>query len=383
MIYDVIVLGLGGMGSSTVYSLAKRGLRVLGIEQFNIGHDFGSSHGVTRIIRLAYFEGSAYVPLLRRAYELWREIEYASRERLLYITGSIDAGPPAGEIFKGSLAACREHNLPHEVLESAALKLRFPGYVFPRNLTAVFQPDGGFILSERAIIAFITVAQRMGAEIHGREKVRSWRVSGRQVIVETDFNTYHAKRLVICAGPWAAQQVPVLKKRDLATPERQVLIWTQPRHPELFQPGSFPVFNMEAMENGALNRYYGFPIFGVPGFKIGKYHHRHQRVDPDRVKRECDSVDEKVLRRAIRNYFPDADGPTMAMKTCLFTNSKDEHFVLDLHPQHATVAIASGFSGHGFKFASVVGEIMADFAEHGRTRHDTAMFGITRFDARE
>jgi sarcosine oxidase len=379
LIYDAIVLGLGGMGSATVYNLAKRGLRVLGIEQFNLGHNFGSSHGVNRIIRLAYAEDPRYVPLLRRSYELWRDLEYAAGERLLFITGGIDAGPSEGAIVRGSLASCKLHNLPHEVLTAAELHRRFPGYRYPRQLTAVYQQDGGFVLSERAILAYITVAQSLGAEIHAREPVVSWSVGRQQVVVQTAAEKYHAKRLVICAGSWASKLLPFLETSSLATPQRQVLLWTQPRHPERFQPGKFPVFNMEAAESGTMARYYGFPVFGVPGFKIGKYHHRNETVDPDRMNRECDGTDEDILRRAIRSYFPDADGPTMAMTTCLFTNSWDEHFVLDVHPEHPQVSVAAGFSGHGFKFCSVVGEIMADLAEYGSSsRFDLSLFRATR-----
>jgi sarcosine oxidase len=162
-------------------------------------------------------------------------------------------------------------------------------------------------------------------------------------------------------------------------PERQVLIWTQPLRPDYFRLGAFPVFNMETREGGEMSRYYGFPIYWVPGFKLGKYHHLREDVNPDRMEREVSARDEKVLREAIRRYFPAAAGPTMAMKTCLFSNSPDEHFVLDLHPDHPQVSIAAGFSGHGFKFASVVGEIMADFAlEGGCGRFGLELFGIRR-----
>lgn len=366
--HDVIVIGAGSMGSATSYQLAKRGRRVLCLEQFNIGHDLGSAHGVNRIIRLAYAEHPAYVPLLRRAYALWRQIERTSKERLLHITGSIDAGPEDGEIFRGSLASCLEHKLKHEVLTSRELTRRFPGFHLPKAMRAVYQGDGGFVLSERAVIAYITAAQSLGAEIHAREAVRNWEVRRGRVVVDTDKGRYTAAKLVISAGAWASKLVPSLRKRRLAVPERQVLIWTQPKQPELFRVGTFPVFNMEAREAGEINRYYGMPVYGVPGFKLGKYHHRRQTVDPDRMDRECHPEDEAVLRKAIGRYFPDANGPVMAMKTCLFTNSPDEHFVLDTHPEFPQVSIAAGFSGHGFKFASVVGEIMADFAMMGGSR---------------
>jgi sarcosine oxidase len=377
MKYDVIVLGVGGMGSATVYELARRGVRVLGLEQFNVGHDFGSSHGVNRIIRLAYAEDPRYVPLLRRAYERWRHIEQVTTERLLFITGGIDAGPPTGSIVQGSLRSCREHQLRHEVIDSTDLHRRFPGYGLPKELIAVYQPDAGFVMSERAIIAYVTAAQALGAEIHGRERVRQWGVRRGEVRVDTDRGSYRAARLVITAGAWAAKLVRKLRARRLAVPERQVLLWTQPRAPEPFRLGAFPVFNMEVCEGGETSRYYGFPVYAVPGFKIGKYHHLGEEVDPDRMDREPTPRDEALLRAAVRRYFPDADGPTLAMKTCMFSNSPDEHFVLDLHPDHPQVSVAAGFSGHGYKFASVIGEIMTDFAlEGGCSKFDLSLFGI-------
>lgn len=373
MIYDAIVAGVGGMGSAAAHHLARRGASVLGIEQFDIPHELGSSHGVSRIIRLAYAEHPDYVPLLRRSYELWRELESEAGERLLYTTGGIDAGARKSETVTGSLRACAIHRLPHELLDAKALRARFPGYRLPRTMVGVHQPDAGFLLPERCIVAHVTAAQRGGAEVHARERVTRWRVERNRVIVETDRATYKARKLVITAGPWARTLVPMLK--PLAVPERQVLLWAQPRRPELFSIDAFPIFNMETPEG----RFYGFPIHSVPGFKIGKYHHRHERVNPDTMDRECHAEDEAVLRDGIRKYFPDADGPTMAMKTCLFTNSPDEHFILDLHPQHPQVAIAAGFSGHGFKFCSVVGEIMADLALEGRTRLGVEMFRVGRF----
>jgi sarcosine oxidase len=380
MKYDVIVIGVGGMGSSTVYHVAKRGKRVLGLEQFDLAHDHGSSHGFTRIIRLAYAEGEAYVPLLMRAYELWRELEYVANERLLFITGGIDAGPAEGSLVKGSLAACKRFHLRHEVLTSRELRHRFPAYHLPASLTAVYQPDSGFVLPECAILAHVEAAQALGGEIHAREEVLEWQVKRNEVIVRTPVDTYRASKLVITAGPWSAKLVKHLAVRRLAMPERQVLIWTQPREPRLFRLGAFPIFYMEAPKAKGLARYYGLPIYGFPGFKFGKYHHLRQQADPDELNRGCDARDESVLRQALRTYFPAADGPTMAMKTCLFSNSPDEHFVIDLHPEFPQVSIAAGFSGHGFKFAPVVGEIMADLALHGRPAHfhDLRLFSLTR-----
>jgi sarcosine oxidase len=373
MRYDVIVIGVGGMGSAAAYHLAHRGARVLALERYDIPHDLGSSHGVNRIIRLAYAEHPAYVPLLRRAYELWREIELRAGERLLFITGSVDAGLPDGDLVAGSLLSCQTHHLPYEVLDADALHRRFPGYRLPSGMAAVYQSDGGFVLAERAVVAHVAAAQALGADIRARERVETWEAIGTGVRVRTSGGTYEASRLVVTAGPWVATLVPELG--SAAIPERQVMLWAHPRRPERFQLGAFPVFNMEAPEG----RFYGFPVYGVPGFKIGKYHHRRQSGDADASDRGCYPEDELVLREGIRRYFPDADGPTMAMKTCLFTNSPDEHFILDVLPEHAQVSIAAGFSGHGFKFCSVVGEIMTELALDGGTRHDLALFRLSRF----
>jgi sarcosine oxidase len=374
--YDAIVAGVGGMGSAAVYHLARRGRRVLGLEQFDIPHDLGSSHGTNRIIRLAYWEHPSYVPLLRRAYELWRELEHAAGERLLIITGGIDAGPEGSPTVAGSLLSCDVHHLPHETLTAAELHRRFPGYRLADGMMAVYQPDGGFVLSERAIVAHVMAAQDLGAEVHAREAVLEWEAGAGGVRVRTARGTYAAERLVITAGPWAGALVPALART--AVPERQVLLWAHPRRPEYFQLGAFPVFNMESPEG----RFYGFPIYGVPGFKIGKYHHRLEHTSADGVDRAIHPEDEAVLRDGIRRYFPEADGPTMALKTCLFTNSPDEHFILDRHPAHNNVAIAAGFSGHGYKFCSVVGEIMADLALDGQTRFDLGLFAIDRLTKR-
>jgi sarcosine oxidase len=370
--YDAIVIGLGSMGSAALYHLARRGQRVLGLEQFDVPNALGSSVGVSRIIRLAYAEHPDYVPLLLRAYELWRELEALARERLLVITGGLDVGRENEETVKGSLRSCQVHNLAHDLLDAGTVKRRFPGYRLAPDMVAVYQPDGGFLMSERCVVAHTVAALDLGAEIHGRERATSWCASEAGVRVTTESGTYEAGSLVVTAGPWVGELVAELA--PLAIPERQVMLWAQPLRPPYFRTDSFPVFNLQAPEG----RFYGLPVFGVPGFKIGKYHHRQQRVRLDALDRDCHAEDETVLREGLRRYFPDADGPTLAMKVCLFTNTSDEHFILDHHPDHPRVAIAAGFSGHGFKFCSVVGEIMADLVLEGTTRHPIDTFRLAR-----
>jgi len=372
--FNTIVIGVGGMGSAVCYELAKRGKRVLGIEQFDIPNDMGSSHGYTRIIRLAYYEHPSYVMLLRRAYELWSQLEARSGNQIYVRTGSIDAGPADSWVFKGSLKSCVEHGLEHEVLSGMEINERFPGYNLSHDLLGVFQPDGGFVLPEQAIVAFVQAAHALGAEIHGRESVLEWQPlsNGEGVRVVTDRAVYEADSLVITGGAWAAQLLPFLQR--YAVPERQVLAWLQPERPELFTPERFPVFNLLVPEG----RYYGFPVHSIPGFKFGKYHHFEEVVQPDTYDREPNFEDEEVLRDFAGRYFPAGAGPTMTLKACMFTNSPDKHFIIDLHPEYPQVSFAAGFSGHGFKFASVIGEVMADLAERRESRHNITLFNVAR-----
>ncbi len=372
--YDAIVVGVGGMGSAATYHLAKRGKRVLGLERFDIPHVMGSSHGVNRIIRLAYFEHPSYVPLLRRSYELWRELESGAGEQLLYITGGIDSGPEDGPCFNGALLSCRLHNIPHEVLTGDEVNRRFPAYNLPSSTRAVYQADAGFVASERAIVAHVQAAHECGAEIRAREQVLGWEAKDGGVVVETDKGRYEAERLVISAGVWAGSLVPALAGKVVA--ERQILAWLQPKTPALFKMDRFPIFIVEVTPE---ERYYGFPVFSVPGFKFGLFHHLHEHTTGDTVDRVCHPRDEEVLRRFAETYFPQGAGPTMSMVACMFENSPDEHFIIDTLPNTPQVSVAAGFSGHGYKFCSVVGEIMADLATTGQTRHDIGLFSLSRF----
>ncbi|MBB5754998.1 N-methyl-L-tryptophan oxidase [Prosthecomicrobium pneumaticum] len=375
-LHDVIVVGVGGMGSAACWQLARRGLRVLGIERFDIGHAMGSSHGLNRIIRLAYFEHPSYVPLLRRAYELWRETERLLSQRLLYVTGSIDSGPAGSRVIEGSLASCREHDLPHELLDAAETGRRFPGYRLPEGHLALHQPDGGFVASERAILGHVALAIGAGATIHGREKVLAVEPKYGRVEVVTDRARYEAGRVVVAAGGWISDLVPELRD-GRAVAERQVLGWFLPKRPSLFTMDRFPVSNLET----ELGHFYQFPIWGVPGFKIGLYHHRHETGHADALSREPTPADEALLRAGIRLAFPEADGPTLRLSACLFTNTPDEHFVVDTAPGAPEIVVASPCSGHGFKFSSVIGEIIADLATGRDSPFDLSLFRMGRLAA--
>ena len=370
--YDAIVIGVGGMGSATVYHLAQSGCSVLGLEQFGVPHAFGSSHGSTRIIRLAYSEGPEYVPLLRAAYRYWREIEEVSGESILRVTGGLDVGPEASWTIEGSRRSCLEHGLAFEELDGAEVNRRFPGYRLPASMRAVYQPEGGYVRSEVAIQAYAAAARALGAEIVTGARVLGWERRHAGLRVATTDGQYEARKLVVTAGPWVGRLFPDL--RPVCRPERQVMLWTEPLHATTFEPGRFPVFNLEAPSG----RYYGFPDARGEGFKIGKYYHLRQQVsDPDRMDRECHPEDEAVLREGIEAYFPEANGATRRMSACMFTNTPDTDFILDRHADADDVFVAAGFSGHGFKFCSVVGRIMADFCLERPLQWEIGRFRLT------
>ncbi|GAB1420237.1 N-methyl-L-tryptophan oxidase [Anaerolineales bacterium] len=371
--YDAIVIGIGAMGSASLYHLAKRGLKVLGIEQFQIGHEKGSSHGLTRIIRLAYFEHPSYVPLLHRSYELWKILEQEKGEKFLYITGGLDAGTENSEIFQGSLRSCQEHHLAHEILNSREIQSRYPAFNLPDDMYAVYQPQAGFLLPEKGIQAHAELAQSLGATLHTGERVIHWEVNNDLVKVITDWDqVYEAAQLVICNGAWVSKLIPELQ--DITVPERQVLIWQETQAPELFTPQNFPIWIIEAEEG----LYYGFPEFNpsgqTPGMKYGRFRHLNEIVDPDTINRVANAQDEKVLRAFAEKYLPLGAGKTLDMKVCMFTNTPNQHFILDKHPDLPQISIAAGFSGHGYKMASVIGEIMADFVQYGHSQHPVDLF---------
>ncbi len=369
--FGAIVVGVGGMGSAAAYHLARRGQRVLGLDRFEVPNEQGSSHGITRVIRLAYNEDPAYVPLLRRAYEGWRELEAGAGEQLLYITGSMDISRPDQAVVEGSIRSCEEHDLRYEVLDEREVARRFPGYRLDPEMVAVLQPDGGFVLPERAIAAHASGAVAAGAELHLGERVTGWEPTTEGVRVTTELDVYEAERLVLTAGAWMSELagLPVVA-------ERQVLAWLDPERPELFTPDRFPVFIMQTVDD---DRYYGLPQFAIPGFKVGRYHHFEERGAADQLDRTPRADDERMLRGYAERYFPAAAGPALQMTGCLFENTPDEHFIIGSLPGLSQVIVGGGGSGHGFKFCPVIGEILADLAVDGETSHDIGLFSVDRF----
>jgi len=360
--YDIIVLGVGAMGASTCFHIASSGARVLGLEQFDVPHNQGSSTGFSRMIRMAYYEHPDYVPLLRRAYELWHELESQSGQKLLYETGGLYLGAPDCELITGSLQAAKLHGLPYEMLDHRQLAERFKAFHVPEDWSAMLESAAGFLLPEKVISAFADLAMRRGAEVHGREEVIRWKADQNGVEVQTTRERYSAKKLVICGGAWSGKLLASLGLELQVT--RQVMGWVWPKQPGLFALNSFPVW---AIGNADGSLHYGFPMMGdVPGLKIA-HHAPGTPTDPDHVERQPLPRDEETFRNALRRFLPAGDGPLLAIRTCLYTNSRDHHFIIDQHPQHPNVILACGFSGHGFKFASVIGEILADLAMERKT----------------
>jgi len=370
---DTVVIGLGATGSAALHRLALRGQRVLGIEQFTPGHDSGSSHGETRIIRLGYFEHPSYVPLLRETYGLWRGIEADHGQPLLTVTGIIEFGAPDSALVRGTLASSRLHNLPHEVIDAAEVMRRFPPFRLPRDFIGVWQPDGGFLRAEPAIAAQLALARERGAQVLENTRVLAVEPRGSGVRIITADATIEARAAVVAAGPWLKRLLP-----DLPAPievTRQVVGWFAPPEPAPFALGTFPVFLCETTHG----IHYGFPVHSATGLKVAKHHHANEAADPDAVARNITGDDEALIRGFLAEHLPAGNGRLVSAKTCLYSMTPDGDFLLDRLPGAPQVIVASPCSGHGFKFAPVIGEIVADLVVDGATRRDIERFPLRRF----
>lgn len=353
---------------------------MLGLEQFDIPHQKGSHTGQSRIIRKAYFEHPDYVPLLQRAYHNWRSLEAETASAVYHRTGIVYFAQPDHETMKGIRRSSALHNIPLENLTREQAQQRFPAFRIPPGFEALFEPDSGFVTPERAILLYTGLAIRNGATIRTNEKVQTWKQEGDKVMVQTDKGSYSSGRLIITAGSWASKMIPSLNVELKVT--RQLLAWVNPRVWDAFSLGNFPCWFIEDPERGM---YYGFPIlpvssFGGPiGLKLA--HHRPgEPVDPDHADRGASFHDEENIRYVLSKYIPEADGAVLSIKSCLYTYTRDDHFIIDHLPGYAKrVTIACGFSGHGFKFVSVVGEILADLAMKGETDLPVGFLSLKRF----
>lgn len=375
---DVIILGLGAMGSAAAYHLAARGKKVQGIEQFTSPHDQGSSHGGSRIIRQAYWESPDYVPLVKRAAELWRKLERDTGTRLMHITGCLVVGTEQGELVTHTIAAANEHSIAIEAIERNELGRRFPQFVLQSGEVGVHEAGAGYLVPEDCIRAHLELASRAGAELRFNERVLSWSASPDHVEVRTSKGAYRARHLVIAAGPWANE---ALGNAFPLRVTRQVMAWIRPRGGVTeFLPGRFPIFVAEDVHGGA--PMYGFPaIDGASGGVKAAIHGSDDVCTPENVDRSIHDADVLRVIHALKVRIPELDGELDRAKTCLYTMSPDEHFLIGPHPQFPSCTIACGFSGHGFKFASVVGEILADLSASGSTAHPIGLFSPGRFSA--
>lgn len=380
--FDVIVIGVGSMGSAAAYYLSLGGQQVLALEQYDIPHDMGSHAGQSRIVRQTYFEHPDYVPLLLRAYDNWHDLERRIDQQLLFQTGVLYCGRPDGVVIKGNLEAARLHNLPYEELSRKELNRRYPKVCLPDDFAAYFEPVAGFVTPERAVAAYAEQAIALGAVLQAREAVLSWELTGHGVKVVTNKGVYEAGKLIFTAGAWS--QSLLKDKSPALRVSRQALGWVSPRDHTAFSMDNFPCWLIEDPDKGI---FYGFPIlptarFGGPvGFKVG-HHFPGPTIDPSAARLPVDAQEEETFRYGLAKYLPEANGPALSLKTCLYTYSADDHFVIDHLPETKDrVVIACGFSGHGFKFVSVVGEILADMAIRGHTDLPAGFLGLKRLSA--
>ena len=375
--YDCIVVGLGGFGSAALYHAAKRGLSVLGIEQFGVAHHLGSSHGETRIIRKAYFEHPDYVPLLHRAYELWHELERESGRQLMHRVGLFLAGSPECESVAGTLRAAALHNLHIERLDAAQARRRFRAYRFRDEFSVVFEPDAGYLEVENCVATHVAAAIARGAQLRMNETAVHWESDGRRVLVQTEMGEYGAASLVICAGPWAAQLlVSWLSRSDgsLLRVVRKPVFWfaADETYDESRGNSTF-FFETEA------GQFYGFPRIDGKTIKMAEHTGGETVADPLTLDRTHHPTDMARVSEFLNEFMPSIEPVPVRHSVCMYTKTPDGHFCIDRHPEWENVVIGAGFSGHGFKFTTVLGEALADLALTGRTNLPVEFLSVKRF----
>ncbi len=369
--YDVIVLGAGVAGSSTAYQLAKRKKKVLLLEQFDFLHKFGSSHGGSRIFRHAY-EDQRYVRLAQAADELWLELEKDADEKLLTRTGGLDIGVKGSHELAAIQNALREAGRPFEILDTTEIAKRFPAFKLRPDQVAIYQQDAGVLAATRCVNAMLRTAAQYGATLQSHEAVEQLKL-GSTVEIKTAKGIYNAERLVMCAGPWLGR---VLKDLNLPLQvEQQQVLYVTVKNGQLHTPNAMPLFiNHDLSQN-----VYGFPLFDHPtAIKISDHSNAPKITLEERSFEVMQPWATNSIKRA-QTFLPNIVGDLVHFELCLYTKTPDEHFILDHHPEHKNVVVAGGFSGHGFKFGPVLGEISGDLVLEGKTKHDLSLFGINRF----
>jgi sarcosine oxidase len=373
MIHDVAIIGLGVNGAAAAYETAARGARVVAIDRFTPPHAFGSSHGRTRITREAYFEHPLYVPLVREAYGKWQQLERAARTRLFIRCGGVMSGPPDGVLIGGSLASAQAHAVPHELLEPAALRERFPALSADPHHVALFEPNAGLLLAERCVAALLDGARAQGAVLRTGETVTGIDAGDGGVTIRTERGTIRAASAVVAAGAWLPDLLGTAAPP--VTIERQVFHWYAPqRNAEWYRADAMPLGLWE-YEPGAIVA--TFPDVG-DGVKIG-VHHRGEMTTARDIDRAPRADDERAARPLLSRYLGEPEWRALDASVCMYTNTPDEHFVIDAHPDSKRVVVFSACSGHGFKFAPATAARVADLALEGETTHDITPFRLSRF----
>ena len=380
---DVIVIGLGAVGSAALYQLSRRGIKALGIDRFQPPHDRGSSHGDTRITRIALGEGPQYVQFAKRSHEIWRELEAATGRTLLREVGGLFFGSTschgqahgAADFLQTTINVAREHGIPHEVLDASAMVERFPQFRFRGDERGCLEHTAGFVHPEACIAAQLEMAQRLGAQVHTDEEVLSWKSSGDGVEVVTNRDRYIASALILSAGAWLPMLLPELAKG--ARIFRQVLFWFEPDGPhELFAPERLPVYIR--VPDAGTNMFYGFPAIDGPGRGLKVAGEQFDRTThPDELQAEV-SADEMAAMHAVAAPHLRISARCVRTVACKYTVTPDFHFVIDRVPETERVWFASACSGHGFKHSAAVSEALAEMAVDGKTRFDLSAFTLGR-----
>jgi sarcosine oxidase len=370
--YDVIVIGLGAMGNAAVAEIAARGHRVLGLEAFQPAHKLSSSHGDSRIIRLGYHEDPAYLPLLQRAYRNWARMERRLQTDLLTKVGVLQIGKPDSELIRGMLASCAQYGLAHDILDHTAMADRYPAYRLADGEIGVFDPQGGYIRPEAAVWGNLKLATADGAHIHIGERVTGIE-RGETITVRSPQARYETHKVILATGAWIAELVPELAA--LARPIKQVVAWYQPRDGFLAQPERMPCFLSDEGQDGT---WFGFPQIGVDGVKIGKHCHFLEPINPDEANPPITQADIDLLDSFAARRMPEVATTQVKAVTCRYTMLPGENFLIDVLPDDSRVVVCSACSGHGFKFSSVLGEILADLALDGGTTLPIAPFTFDR-----
>ncbi|MEK4288728.1 N-methyl-L-tryptophan oxidase [Paenibacillus sp. FSL P4-0502] len=370
--YDVIIVGAGSMGMSAGYYLARRGVKTLLIDAFDPPHTQGSHHGETRLIRHAYSGDPAYIDLALRADRLWKEAEQLSGIELLVRSGVLNLADSAVYSFSGRLAEAKKRKVQVQHLDAGEVRRRWPGLNIPETFAAMYEPDAGYLYSERCISAYRQLALGQGAELLTNTSVVNITAREGSVTVHTTNGDYHGASAILSAGAWFGALAPFVHLPIKAI--RKVVGWFESS--PAFAAGNFPGFTLGAEEGG----YYGFPSIAGTGLKIGR-HDTGLEWKPGTLLAPfgSEASDEQDLRRVLESYMPGAAGRLLKGSVCKYEHTPDEDFIIDRHPLHSNVLVAGGFSGHGFKFSSVVGEILADMATSGATNHNIQPFSLSRF----